>query len=84
MLRASVWSRKRSVLQLIAKRAQWPTPLWSVKKFIVKKFRVQESYYLTVTWALLVELMTEILKKFQGLAQITAFLNIPKGCTESA
>ena len=36
---------------------------------------------MTVIWTWLVGLLTEILKKFQGLAQITAFLNIPKGCT---
>ena len=36
---------------------------------------------MTVIWAWLVEFITEILKKFQGLAQITAFLNTPKGCS---
>ena len=38
---------------------------------------------MTVIWAWLVGLITEILKKFQGLAQITAFLNIPKGCSSA-
>ena len=38
---------------------------------------------MTVIWAWLVGFITEILKKFQGLAQITAFLNTPKGCTLS-
>jgi len=36
---------------------------------------------LTVIWAWLVGLITESLKKFQGLAQTTAFLNIPKVCS---
>ncbi len=35
---------------------------------------------MTVIWAWLVGLITETLKKFQGLAQIAAFLNKPKGC----
>ncbi len=36
---------------------------------------------MTVIWVWLVGLLTETLNKFQGLAQITAFLNIPKGCS---
>ena len=59
------------------------TPLRSVKQIIVKKLRLEKRYYLTVIWAWLVGLITEILKKFQGLTQITAFLNIPKGCRPS-
>ena len=39
---------------------------------------------MTVIWAWLVGFITEILKKFQGLAQITAFLNIPKGCATTS
>ena len=35
---------------------------------------------MTVIWVWLVGLTTKILKKFQGRAQIKAFLNIPKGC----
>ena len=36
---------------------------------------------MSVVWVWLVGFITEMLKKFQGLAQISAFLNIPKGCS---
>ena len=76
MLTESVFKPERLILQY---QKPIDTPRWSVKKFIAKKFRVWEGYYLTVVWVWLVGFITEVLKKFQGLPQITAFLNTPKG-----
>ena len=50
---------------------------------MLEKLRLQEGYDLTIIWAWLVRLITETLKKFQGLAQNTGFLNIPKGCSHT-